>query len=72
MTKKITIKNFEQARSELESLVEKLEQGELSLEESLNAFERGMMLAKGCQEALEVAEQRIDLLTGRMEPTNDE
>ncbi len=72
MTKKITIKNFEQALSELESLVEKLEGGELSLEESLNAFERGMSLSKGCQEALETAEQRVELVTGSMESKHGE
>lgn len=52
--------NFEQALGELESLVERMESGELSLEESLSSFERGIRLTKVCQQALRDAEQRVD------------
>ena len=55
--------NFEQALKELETLVERMEQGELSLEESLKAFERGVELTRTCQKALDEAEQRIEILT---------
>ena len=44
---------------ELESLVEKMEQGEFSLEDSIKQFERGMQLARSCQRALRVAEQKV-------------
>ena len=54
---------FEQALAELESLVETMEQGELSLEESLKSFERGVMLTRTCQQALKNAEQKIQILT---------
>lgn len=55
--------NFEQALKELEILVEKLESGELSLEESLKHFERGVALTRICQTALGNAEQRVQILT---------
>ncbi len=55
--------SFEQALAELESLVETMEQGELSLEESLKAFERGVLLTRTCQQALKEAEQKIQILT---------
>ncbi len=55
--------SFEQALAELESLVETMEQGELSLEESLKSFERGVMLTRTCQQALQEAEQKIRILT---------
>lgn len=54
---------FEESLSELEALVDRLEQGDLSLEESLAAFERGVHLSRGCQRALDAAEQRVRLLT---------
>ena len=47
---------------ELEELVERLEQGELPLEESLAAFERGVMLTRCCQTALKDAEQKVEIL----------
>lgn len=56
-------KRFEASLSELEAIVERLEQGELSLEESLGAFERGVQLTRACQRALEQAEQRVRILT---------
>nr|WP_218650125.1 exodeoxyribonuclease VII small subunit [endosymbiont of Lamellibrachia barhami] len=55
---------MEEALSELESLVETLEQGDLSLDESLKSFERGVELTRTCQQALDAAEQKVRLLTG--------
>ncbi|MDD3516786.1 MAG: exodeoxyribonuclease VII small subunit [Chromatiales bacterium] len=54
--------DFEQALQELEALVQRLEKGELSLEESLKEFERGVALSRSCQEALKQAEQRVRIL----------
>ncbi len=51
--------DFEAAMGELESLVEKMEQGEFSLEDSIKQFERGMQLARTCQRALRAAEQKV-------------
>lgn len=51
--------NFEKALSELETLVEEMEQGELSLEESLKRFEKGISLSAECQQALQNAELKI-------------
>jgi len=59
--KKIAL-NFEKDLQELESLVEKMEGGELSLEESLVHFERGIALTRSCQKALSEAEQKIQIL----------
>ena len=47
---------------DLEELVERLEQGDLPLEESLAAFERGVMLTRACQTALKEAEQKVEIL----------
>jgi exodeoxyribonuclease VII small subunit len=55
--------SFEEALSELEELVDSLEQGDLSLEESLKSFERGVALARACQEALTRAEQKVAMLS---------
>lgn len=57
--------DFEQALEELESLVERMESGNLSLDESLAAFERGIQLTRRCQQALSQAEQRVQLLLER-------
>jgi len=54
--------DFESAMLELESLVEKMEQGELSLEESIAHFEKGMALSQTCQSALEQAQLKVDQL----------
>jgi exodeoxyribonuclease VII small subunit len=54
--------DFETAMRDLEELVERLEQGDLPLEESLAAFERGVMLTRTCQAALKDAEQKVDIL----------
>ena len=47
---------------DLEELVDRLEQGDLPLEESLAAFERGVMLTRACQTALKEAEQKVEIL----------
>ena len=54
--------SFEQALSELEALVESLERGEMSLEESLKSFERGVELTRSCQQSLQAAEQKVRIL----------
>jgi exodeoxyribonuclease VII small subunit len=55
--------DFESALTELEALVERMEAGELSLEESLSAFERGVKLTRHCQSALKNAELKVKVLT---------
>ena len=57
-----SIADFEKSLDELEKLVRDLEQGELSLEQSLTAFERGVRLTRECQQALKTAEQRVEQL----------
>ena len=59
---------FEDALEELEAIVEKMEDGEPSLEESLKLFERGMDLTRRCQAALDDAEQRIRTLADTDSP----
>lgn len=54
--------NFEQSLRELEALVEKMEAGDLTLEESLQYFERGVALTRDCQKALAAAEQKVQVL----------
>ncbi|MEC8075030.1 MAG: exodeoxyribonuclease VII small subunit [Pseudomonadota bacterium] len=54
---------FEEAMAELDELVSRMEDGELSLDDSLKAFERGVMLTRKCQEALSQAELRVKTLT---------
>ena len=54
--------DFEAAIKELESLVERMEQGDQSLEQSLKDFERGVELTRTCQKALKQAEQKVQLL----------
>ena len=56
--------DFENSIAELESLVEKMEQGEFSLEDSIKQFERGITLARSCQKALREAEQKVMRLVG--------
>jgi len=59
--------DFEASLKELEALVEKMEQGELSLEQSLKDFERGVALTRACQQALREAEQKVQILMGKGE-----
>ena len=54
--------NFEAAIAELEALVEEMERGDISLEDSLKKFERGIELTRTCQQALQEAEQKIQML----------
>jgi exodeoxyribonuclease VII small subunit len=53
---------FEAALSELEALVERLERGDLPLEEALKAFERGVALTRHCQACLQSAQQKVEML----------
>ena len=62
-----TIKDFEAAIAELESIVKKLEEGDLPLETSLQLYERGVQLSRFCHARLEDAERRIEILTDRGE-----
>lgn len=54
--------NFEDTLSELEMIVQQLEIGDLTLEESLTAFEYGVKLTKTCQDSLNKAEQKVQTL----------
>ena len=67
MAKKSSTKqpDFESALAELETLVETMEKGDLSLEESLKLFERGITLTRGCQESLKEAEQKVQILLSK-------
>ena len=56
---------FEEALAELEAIVDQLERGDLSLQDSLQSFERGVALTAVCQRALSQAEQRVEMLTGK-------
>jgi exodeoxyribonuclease VII small subunit len=60
-----TIKDFESAIAELESLVKTLEDGDLALEKSLELFERGVQLSRFCHSKLEEAERRVEILNDR-------
>jgi exodeoxyribonuclease VII small subunit len=62
-----TIKDFEAAIAELESIVKKLEEGDLPLEASLKLYERGVQLSRFCHSRLEEAERRIEVLNERGE-----
>lgn len=56
------IVNFEESLASLEAIVSSMEDGELSLEESLQAFEKGIRLTRECQSALQKAEQKVQVL----------
>ena len=56
------LKDFEKSLSQLEKIVKRMEAGELGLEESLNQFEKGIELAKNCQDTLSNAEFRVEQL----------
>jgi len=73
-------KSFESSLEQLELIVRELEQGELPLERSLELFEQGVKLSRECQERLNQAERRIEILmrdnqgrpaTRPFEPAND-
>lgn len=54
--------NFETALAELNQIVDQIEHGNLTLEESLKNFERGIALTRNCQSALQAAEQKVQML----------
>lgn len=58
-----SIKDFEASLQALEEIANKMEQGQLSLEQSLDAFEQGVKLTKDCQNTLKNAQQRVSVLT---------
>jgi exodeoxyribonuclease VII small subunit len=62
-----SIKDFEAALAELDTIVKQLEVGDLSLEQSLALYERGVELSRFCHARLEAAERRIEILTERGE-----
>jgi len=77
MSKKKSTALFEDSLAELEQLVSQLEQGDISLEESLKSFERGVNLTRTCQKALQEAEQKVQILLAKngnqtLEPFTDE
>jgi len=62
-----SIKDFEAAIAELETIVKKLEEGDLPLEQSLGLYERGVQLSRFCHSKLEEAERRVEILNERGE-----
>ena len=71
MARKKAAPDFEHSLAELQALVERLESGELSLEDSLTAFEQGIGLTRECQAALAQAEQKVQIILerdGELEP----
>ncbi|MGY0504094.1 exodeoxyribonuclease VII small subunit [Luteimonas sp. e5] len=66
------VADFERSLDELEQLVEKMETGDMSLEDSLSAYERGVGLYRRCQGALEQAELRVRLLSDPQDPDSAE
>lgn len=58
----LPVPDFEASLAELEAIVDKLEQGDLSLDDSLKQFERGVQLTRVCQAALRQAEQKVEIL----------
>ena len=72
MTKKQQTRfDFEQSLEDLEALVSSMEDGELSLEDSLQAFEKGIKLTRKCQAALKQAEQKVQVLINENGDTED-
>lgn len=65
MNRKTRPLDFEKSLQELETLVERLELGDMPLEEALKTFERGVALTRECQSALTAAQARIDILVKR-------
>jgi exodeoxyribonuclease VII small subunit len=66
------VANFERSLDELEQLVQRMEKGEMSLDESLGAYERGVALYRQCQGALAQAELRVKLLSDLGDPDHAE
>ena len=65
MARNATDPDFEHALAELEQLVQRLEGGELPLDEALKTFERGIELTRHCQMALKSAQQKVEILLKR-------
>ena len=63
---------FEESITKLEALVERMEGGNLSLEESLKTFEEGIKLTRECQQALKAAEQKVKLLIEKSNGVEEE
>lgn len=61
-TEKSKVFNYEKSIKDLEKLVEQMESGDLSLENSLKNFEKGIKLTRECQAALKTAEQKVQIL----------
>lgn len=57
--------DFEQSLAELETLVERLERGDVPLDEALKLFERGVALTRHCQASLQAAQQKVEILLKR-------
>jgi exodeoxyribonuclease VII small subunit len=66
------VAEFERSLDELEHLVQRMEKGDLSLDDSLQAYERGVALYRNCQTALEQAELRVRLLSDPLDPDSAE
>ena len=66
------VAEFERSLDELEQLVQRMEKGDLSLDDSLQAYERGIALYRNCQTALEQAELRVRLLSDPQDPASAE
>ena len=64
--------DFEEALAELEGLVERLERGDLPLDEALKTFERGVELTRHCQSSLKSAQQKVEILLKRGNSTGIE
>ena len=64
------VSDFEQSLEALEQLVERMEHGDMTLEESLAAYERGVGLYRSCQTALEQAELRVRMLSDPQDPAS--
>ena len=62
-----TIKDFESAIAELDTIARTLEEGDMPLEKSLELYERGVQLSRFCHAKLEAAERRIEILNERGE-----
>lgn len=76
MARKKSEPNFEKSLEELEKLVETMENGDISLEDSLKHFERGIELTRLCQKSLKEATQKVEILVGKgqrstLEPFTD-
>lgn len=62
MSRKTSVRHFEDNLSELENIVTQLESNQLSLEDALKAFEKGVKLSQDCQSVLTQAEQKVQIL----------